>query len=63
MTADVILPENGPVWQQLREGDLSGVNLERHSRMLVDCVKSMLNARPEMRPTCEALLSHPRLLL
>ncbi len=61
MSANIILPENGPIWQQLRDGNLDGIVFSRHSQMLVDVIKSMLNRNPAMRPTASNLLSHPKL--
>lgn len=61
MAANIILPENGPIWQQLRDGDLEGISFGRHSPMMVDFIRSMLNHDPQMRPTAQDLLRHPKL--
>ncbi|KNC97468.1 WEE protein kinase [Spizellomyces punctatus DAOM BR117] len=62
ITANVILPENGPYWHKLRQGDLSEINFgEDVSPALVDLIRSMLDPDPAMRPTVEAILTHPYL--
>ncbi|KAI8918535.1 kinase-like domain-containing protein [Powellomyces hirtus] len=60
ITANVILPENGPYWHKLRQGDLAEINFgEEISPALVDLVRSMLDPDPRMRPTPDAILQHP----
>ncbi|KAJ3272977.1 hypothetical protein HDV01_004883 [Terramyces sp. JEL0728] len=59
--SNIVLPENGPVWHQFREGDLSAVQFGQNSPMLIDFMRSMLNPNPAMRPAAENLLLHPRL--
>ena len=61
MCANIILPENGPIWHQLRNGDLDGVDFGHHSPMMIDFVKSILQPSPSLRPTADDLLKHPRL--
>ena len=61
MAANIILPQNGDIWQQLREGNIEGINLHRHSQMLIDFIQSMLYSDPEQRPSCTDLLKHPKL--
>lgn len=60
ITANVILPENGPYWHKLRQGDLTEINFGQDiSPALVDLVRSMLDPNPVMRPTPDAILVHP----
>lgn len=60
ITANVILPENGPYWHKLREGDLTEINFpEDVSQALLDLIRSMLDPNPTTRPTADAILSHP----
>ncbi|KAJ3133104.1 Protein kinase, membrane associated tyrosine threonine 1 [Geranomyces variabilis] len=60
ITANVILPENGPYWHKLREGDLGEIDFGQEiSPALVDLVKSMLDPDPDMRPTVDGILGHP----
>jgi wee1-like protein kinase len=61
MLANIILPENGPNWHQLREGDLHEIPLLGRSPMLIDFVRSMIHPDPKMRPTANDLMKHPRL--
>jgi serine/threonine protein kinase len=62
MVANIILPENGPIWHQLREGDLTEISFLDRSTMLIDFVKSMIHPDPVMRPTAADLMRHPRLV-
>ncbi|KAI8821479.1 kinase-like domain-containing protein [Fimicolochytrium jonesii] len=60
IAANVILPENGPYWHKLRQGDLTEINFGQElSPALLDLVRSMLDPDPVMRPTADALLMHP----
>lgn len=59
VTANIILPENGPYWSLLRKGDLSCVDLSLSSPSLVDLIKSMIVPEPERRPTARDFLEHP----
>ena len=59
MAANVQLPENGPIWQQLREGKVEQVIGHHISPPLVDLIKSMLQPCPTDRPSAQALLNHP----
>lgn len=61
IAANVELPENGPIWQQLREGNLHGITFVDKSQMMTDFIKPMLNADPKLRPTAADLLKHPRI--
>jgi serine/threonine protein kinase len=61
MIANIILPENGPIWHQLREGDLQEISFLDRSPMLIDFVSSMIHPDPAMRPTAMDLMKHPRL--
>lgn len=57
MALCIQVPENGPMWQQLRQGDLELV--EKVAPPLSDLIKSMLHPQARMRPTCRDLLKHP----
>ncbi|KAL1922881.1 uncharacterized protein VTP21DRAFT_9257 [Calcarisporiella thermophila] len=59
MAANVILPENGPIWQRLRRGDLSDCKVQNFSSELVRLIRGMLSPDPAARPTAEQILSHP----
>jgi membrane-associated tyrosine/threonine-specific cdc2-inhibitory kinase len=65
ISAHVDLPQNGDLWQQLREGNLDGfdecfLNLNR-TLSLQSIMKQMLKPNPLERPSCKALLSHPHI--
>ncbi|KAJ3039711.1 hypothetical protein HDV00_011943 [Rhizophlyctis rosea] len=59
--ANVVLPENGPYWQKLREGDISDIDasLKDISPPLIDLIRSMLAPLPAARPTAEDIWAHP----
>jgi serine/threonine protein kinase len=59
MAANIILPENGPIWHRLREGEIDGIDMNSHSTMLRDFIKSMLNTCANSRPSSLDLLKHP----
>ena len=61
IAANVVLPENGPIWQQLREGNLDGIIFLDKSQMMTDFIKATINADPSSRPTAADLLKHPRI--
>ncbi|KAJ8330278.1 mitosis inhibitor protein kinase swe1 [Batrachochytrium dendrobatidis] len=58
IAANIILPENGTVWQHLREGDFTDIQMDR-SPPLTDFIKSMMHPNPNVRPTIEDVLQHP----
>ena len=65
ISAHVDLPQNGDLWQKLREGNISGfdecfLNLGR-TLSLQSIMKQMLKANPLERPSSKALLSHPHI--
>ncbi|KAJ1924945.1 mitosis inhibitor protein kinase swe1 [Tieghemiomyces parasiticus] len=63
VTANVILPDNGPAWQKLRTGDLSDVRFDvATSTDLVALIRALLAPLPGDRPTVEAVLAHPRVV-
>jgi wee1-like protein kinase len=57
MALCIQLPENGPIWHQLRQGEFELVN--NVAPPLSDLIKSMLHPTPSERPDCRALLKHP----
>ncbi|KAI9004196.1 kinase-like domain-containing protein [Gaertneriomyces semiglobifer] len=59
ITANVILPENGPYWHKLRHGDLTEINFGGRSMALVECLRWMLHENPDKRPTVAEVLKHP----
>ncbi|KAJ1340294.1 hypothetical protein BSLG_005067 [Batrachochytrium salamandrivorans] len=59
ISANIILPENGPVWQHLREGDFSDIPLTDRSPPLTDFIRSMMHPNPNVRPTMQDVLAHP----
>ena len=59
MAANIVLPENGPSWLQLRQSDFSQIDLDGLSFPLIDITKSMLLVEPNKRPTAKDILAHP----
>ena len=59
ITANIILPENGIYWSQLREGNFACIDFGSASVPLVDLISSMLLPNPTQRPTARDILSHP----
>ncbi|CAG8437029.1 10497_t:CDS:2 [Ambispora gerdemannii] len=59
LAANIILPDNGPEWQKLRAGDLSGCRFDVVSNILVQLIQCMLNPVPLRRPKIEDILKHP----
>ncbi|KAJ1985427.1 mitosis inhibitor protein kinase swe1 [Dimargaris cristalligena] len=60
VTANVVLPDNGPAWQKLRSGDLSDCQFDAGtSSELVDLITEMLQPLPEDRPTIDQIVGHP----
>lgn len=58
MAADVELPQNGPIWHQLRTDDFETVMRDwRLSNQLKTVVLSMLRSKPELRPSAIELLA------
>ena len=61
MTANIILPENGPCWTQLREWNFTSIDFGTASIPLVDLIKSLLTPQPNQRPCALDILDHPLL--
>ncbi|KAJ3278502.1 hypothetical protein HK104_002286 [Borealophlyctis nickersoniae] len=61
ITANIILPENGPEWQKLREGDVAEISFGNVTPDLIHLIKLMLAPDPSARLTVAAILSHPML--
>ncbi|RUS31445.1 hypothetical protein BC938DRAFT_477795 [Jimgerdemannia flammicorona] len=61
LATNVVLPDNGPEWQKLREGDISATNLDSVSGALVDLIRSMLHSDAARRPTIDVVLAHDML--
>eukprot|EP00842_Homolaphlyctis_polyrhiza_P006148 jgi/Hompol1/6534/HPOL_000187-RA len=59
--ADIDLPENGPIWQNLRHGDLRDIETPNDPDML-NFISGMLMEDPSMRITPEGILAFPPLL-
>lgn len=55
---DIILPENGPEWHQLRTGDLTGVEFKCIPPLVV-LVSRMLSPDLKCRPGCADILGDP----
>lgn len=56
------LPQNGTVWQKLRQGDLIKFSPSaKRSDQLEEIINLMMEPNPENRPTVDELLMHPRL--
>ncbi|XP_020296605.1 wee1-like protein kinase 1-A isoform X2 [Pseudomyrmex gracilis] len=51
-----LLPKNGPLWQEIREGKLK--ELSHCSRDLNNLLKLMVNPDPEIRPSAASLIQH-----
>jgi mitosis inhibitor protein kinase SWE1 len=58
---NVVLPENGPSWRKLRDGDLSDCDFGQTSPTLVNWIRRMLNPDPLKRPTIDEILEEPLL--
>ncbi|KAJ1921090.1 mitosis inhibitor protein kinase swe1 [Mycoemilia scoparia] len=60
IVANVVLPDNGPEWQRLRQGDFTDANWDslQISSELRSIITSMLNPDPAQRPTIDAVLSN-----
>ncbi|KAL2914474.1 mitosis inhibitor protein kinase swe1 [Polyrhizophydium stewartii] len=61
IAAHIILPENGPAWKHLREGNFSDVSLAGRSQAMIDFIQSMMQPDPALRPTAQDVLAHPLL--
>lgn len=59
ITANILLPQNGPTWSQLRHGDLSAIDFGGASLPLVHLIQGMLVPDPTQRPTAKDILCHP----
>lgn len=63
IAAHVDLPENGQLWQNLREGSISGfmecLNKMNRSLAIQSLMKHMLMSDANNRPNAMALLAHP----
>lgn len=59
VTVNIDLPQNGPHWHKLREGDFSECVFGDASPPLIDMIKAMLDPSPASRPTVEDILRHP----
>ncbi|KAI8814893.1 kinase-like domain-containing protein [Cladochytrium replicatum] len=59
ISANIVLPENGPCWHRLRSGDFSDVSFESVSPILVELIVAMLRPNPAERPSAENILAHP----
>lgn len=55
------LESNGPLWQQLREGQLPQDYLQTLSPELQSIIQWMMKPNPKQRPTVNDLLSHPKI--
>uniref|UniRef100_A0A336KGE2 Membrane-associated tyrosine- and threonine-specific cdc2-inhibitory kinase n=1 Tax=Culicoides sonorensis TaxID=179676 RepID=A0A336KGE2_CULSO len=61
LACNIELESNGPLWQQLREGQLPKEFVEELSPDLQALIKWMLEPNPSQRPNVNTLLSHPRI--
>ncbi|KAL1915355.1 uncharacterized protein VTP21DRAFT_6813 [Calcarisporiella thermophila] len=64
VAADIVLPDHGPEWQKLRQGDFSGVAFPMMSngKILFELIQQMLNPEPGLRPSVGEILKHPLLV-
>lgn len=61
LACNIELETNGPLWQQLREGQLPKEFLQELSPDLQALIKWMLEPNPNERPDVNTLLRHPRI--
>ena len=59
MTANIILPENGTYWTQLRQDNFTAIDFGDASLPLIDLIKCLLVPDPQKRPTASDILLHP----
>ncbi|KAH8369733.1 hypothetical protein KR093_000740 [Drosophila rubida] len=55
------LPSNGPLWHELRQGKLPEEFIKTISVELQQVIKMMMSPDPQLRPTADQLLAHPKL--
>ncbi|KAJ1674105.1 mitosis inhibitor protein kinase swe1, partial [Spiromyces aspiralis] len=62
IVANIVLPDNGPEWRRLRQGDFSDAHLDALpiSPDLRNTIISMLNPDPVLRPSIDAVIAHPK---
>ncbi|OLY85335.1 Mitosis inhibitor protein kinase wee1 [Smittium mucronatum] len=62
IAANVVLPENGPEWFDLRHNNLTSAQLDKTevSSDLFSIISCMLDKDPKNRPTADQILSFPR---
>ena len=60
LSCDLELPGNGPLWHQLRRGDLPGEFARYLSVELYSVISAMMAPRPADRPSAALLLSAPK---
>ena len=61
LSSGMNLPQNGLLWQKLREGDIKFSPSANRSEELENLINFMMDPSPTNRPTIEDILSHPRL--
>eukprot|EP01112_Ceratiomyxa_fruticulosa_P010024 TRINITY_DN2632_c0_g2_i4.p1 TRINITY_DN2632_c0_g2~~TRINITY_DN2632_c0_g2_i4.p1 ORF type:complete len:475 (+),score=107.85 TRINITY_DN2632_c0_g2_i4:833-2257(+) len=61
MATGYSLPPNGQLWRDLRQGMISFPEDKAISQELVSLITQMMHPDPNMRPTAEQLLTHPKI--
>src|SRR5206468_1763512 len=59
LSANIVLPDNGPEWHKIRSEDFSNCNFQLISNTLLRLVRQMLHPDFRQRPTIHAILNHP----
>ncbi|RKP27443.1 hypothetical protein SYNPS1DRAFT_26898 [Syncephalis pseudoplumigaleata] len=61
MAINVVMPDNGVAWQKLRADDFSDCDFSTVSDSLAGCIRRMLTAAPDARPTIDRVLEEPEI--
>ncbi len=61
ISVGINLPNGGPMWHSLREGDIQFSPSAQRSPALEDIINRMMEPEPANRPTIDEVLLHPKL--
>ncbi|KAJ3119629.1 Nuclear cap-binding protein subunit 2 [Nowakowskiella sp. JEL0407] len=63
ISQNIIMPENGPEWHRLRNGDLSAFDFNKPGlAALGSLIKTMINPNPQLRPSADEITRHPYII-